>query len=69
MHICRKIIYILWRRKMITKRYCCELPKEILIYNIKYHLKTCSTNEECIDKVIDILENFEVKDNNDRKDE
>ncbi len=54
----------------MIKRYCSELPKEALMYNIRYHLlNNCSTKEECINTVIDILENFEAKENNDREDE
>lgn len=50
--------------------YCSELSKETLTYNIQYHLLThCNTTEECVDKIKILLENFEVKNRYDRKDE
>lgn len=53
----------------MSKNYCSELSKEALIYNIQYHLLThCTTKEECVECVKTLLENFEVKENNDRED-
>ena len=47
----------------MSKGYCSELPKEILIYNIQYHLSNnCSTTKECVECVKTLLENFEAKD-------
>ena len=47
----------------MSKGYRSELPKEVLIYNIQYHiLKKCSTAEECIEVVKTLLEHFEEKD-------
>lgn len=54
---------------MMNKPYCSDLPKETLIYNIRYHLlESCNTTEECIAMVKILLENFEAK-NNDRESE
>ena len=69
MRIWLQIIYILLEGWEMNKPYCSQLPKEILIYNIQYHLLNfCSTKEECVALVKTLLENFEAK-NNDRKDE
>ena len=52
----------------MNSNYCSSLTKEVLIYNIQYHLiNNCDTKEECIAKVKVLLENFEAK-TNDRKD-
>jgi hypothetical protein len=54
----------------MSKYYRSELSKEALIYNIKYHLLNhCTTKEECFEKVKELLDSFEAKENNDRKDE
>ena len=51
-------------------RYRSSLSKEILIYNIQYHLlNDCNTKEECVDCVKALLETFEDKNHNDREDE
>ena len=55
---------------MMNKNYSSVLPKETLFYNIQYHiLHNCETKEECVAVVKTLLENFEVKESNDRKDE
>ena len=52
----------------MANNYCSMLSKEILIYNIQYHLLNhCQNKEECVEKVKTLLESFEAKDNNDRE--
>ncbi len=42
--------------------YRSKLPKETLQYNIKYHIeKNCTTKEDCIKCIAELLENFEEK--------
>lgn len=54
----------------MSKNYCSILSKETLFYNIRYHLlNDCETTEECVEKIKHILESFEAKENNNRKDE
>ena len=50
----------------MANNYCSTLPKESLIYNIQHHLENyCETKEDCIMRIKTLLENFEVKENND----
>ena len=68
MHIWQKITSIHYRRKKMNNNYRSMLPKEVLIYNIQYHLlKDCNTTEECIEHVKKILENYEAKDDREDK--
>ena len=47
----------------MSNNYCSTVPKETLIYNLQYHIVKCNTDEERIECVKELLNNFEAKEN------